>query len=100
MPEPAIYFNNFSHTYEDGTEALKNVSFSVTCGESLGLIGHNGSGKTTLLMHIVGILEPDSRVYVSELPLSYAHNRRGCGFRSFEYRNVTPGGTPESREGS
>ena len=70
MPEPAIRFNNFSHTYEDGTEALNDVSFSVACGESLGLIGHNGSGKTTLLMHIVGILEPNSRVYVSDLPVS------------------------------
>ena len=70
MPEPAICFNNFSHTYEDGTEALNNVSFSVACGESIGLIGHNGSGKTTLLMHIVGILEPDSRVYVLELPVN------------------------------
>ena len=70
MLEPAICFNNFSYKYEDGTEALNNVSFSVVRGESVGLIGHNGSGKTTLLMHIVGILEPDSRVQVSGLPVT------------------------------
>ncbi len=70
MLEPAICFNNFSYKYDDGTEALKDVSFSISSGESVGLIGHNGSGKTTLLMHIVGILEPDSRVHVSGLPVT------------------------------
>jgi ABC-2 type transport system ATP-binding protein len=38
--------------------ALKDVTFEVAEGESLGLIGHNGSGKTTLLKVIAGILRP------------------------------------------
>jgi cobalt/nickel transport system ATP-binding protein len=69
MPEPAIRFENFSHTYEDGTKAVEDVTFSVSAGESIGLIGHNGSGKTTLFMHIVGILEPDCCVNVCGLPV-------------------------------
>jgi len=40
--------------------ALKDVTFDVQEGESLGLIGHNGSGKTTLLKVIAGILRPTS----------------------------------------
>jgi len=40
--------------------ALSNVSFSVTKGEILGIIGLNGSGKTTLLQVIAGIHPPDS----------------------------------------
>ncbi|MFA6472172.1 MAG: ABC transporter ATP-binding protein [Candidatus Latescibacterota bacterium] len=70
MPESCIAFNDFSYTYEDGACALSGVTFSISRGESVGLIGHNGSGKSTLLMHTVGILEPDSRVIVSGLPVT------------------------------
>ncbi|MEP6476845.1 MAG: polysaccharide ABC transporter ATP-binding protein [Actinomycetota bacterium] len=42
--------------------ALRDVSFEVRQGESLGLIGHNGSGKTTLLKVIAGIIRPTEGV--------------------------------------
>lgn len=38
--------------------ALKDVSFSVNKGETLGLIGRNGAGKSTMLKIISGILKP------------------------------------------
>jgi lipopolysaccharide transport system ATP-binding protein len=40
--------------------ALKDVSFTVPTGQTLGLIGHNGSGKSTTLKLITRILEPTS----------------------------------------
>lgn len=40
--------------------AVKDVSFVLRRGESLGLIGPNGSGKTTLLRIISGLIKPDT----------------------------------------
>jgi ABC-2 type transport system ATP-binding protein len=42
--------------------ALRDVSFDVPQGSTLGLIGHNGSGKTTTLKVIAGILRPTAGV--------------------------------------
>lgn len=41
-------------------EALKDISFDLNVGESVGLVGHNGSGKSTLLKVIGGIISPTS----------------------------------------
>src|SRR5919109_171910 len=40
--------------------ALRDVSFGVARGESLGLVGHNGAGKSTALKLMTRILEPTS----------------------------------------
>jgi len=47
-------------------DALKHVSFSLSGGDRLGIIGLNGAGKSTLLKMIVGIYPPQTgTVYVS-----------------------------------
>lgn len=44
-----IEFKNVSYTYPDtGITALKNISFSVEPGKTIGIIGKSGSGKTTI----------------------------------------------------
>jgi ABC-type polysaccharide/polyol phosphate transport system ATPase subunit len=42
----------------DAFWSLRNVSFTLNAGETLGLIGPNGAGKTTLLRLLSGISEP------------------------------------------
>lgn len=50
----------FGKRYSHEFTAVKDVSFDLKKGESLGLIGRNGSGKSTLLRVLCGILQPTS----------------------------------------
>jgi ABC-2 type transport system ATP-binding protein len=47
-------------TISDNFDAVKDVSFTIEQGESVGLMGLNGSGKSTLLKMINGVMRPDA----------------------------------------
>lgn len=60
----AIEVRNLSHIYSPGMPdeqiALDNVSFDISDGEVVAIIGHTGSGKSTLLQHLNGLLKATS----------------------------------------
>lgn len=68
--------------YQSGngeTEALKNISFSVSEGEYISIVGPSGCGKSTLLSIIAGLLEPTAgRVLLDGLPVDPASG--GIGY--------------------
>ncbi|MBN1122018.1 MAG: phosphonate ABC transporter ATP-binding protein [Anaerolineae bacterium] len=53
-----LEIRNLTKIYDDGTVALKNVSFTVEQGEFLIIIGLSGSGKSTLLRCINRLIDP------------------------------------------
>jgi energy-coupling factor transporter ATP-binding protein EcfA2 len=54
----AVEIANLSYRFHDGSQALKDISFTVEPGERVGVVGPNGAGKSTLLWHLNGLL-PD-----------------------------------------
>ena len=61
-----ISTENLIHTYSPGTPfektAVDGVSFTLTSGEVMGVIGHTGSGKSTLIRHLNGLMKPTSGI--------------------------------------
>ncbi|MDD2680960.1 MAG: ABC transporter ATP-binding protein [Patescibacteria group bacterium] len=96
MVKPLIQFDNIIKTYISGdlvTEVLKDLSFTISKGEFVSIMGPSGSGKSTL-MHILGLLErPTSGNYhfanknintLDDEDLAHLRNREiGFVFQSF-----------------
>jgi zinc transport system ATP-binding protein len=55
--DPLILVENISFGF-NGLEVLQDVSFTISPGDFVALIGPNGSGKTTLIRIILGLLKP------------------------------------------
>ena len=89
---PAL-FNWFGQERCGRTQALDRVTFSVSKGSTLVLLGPNGSGKTTTLKLISTMLLPDSgnvRVAGLDTLRDGKHVRRQVGFAVANERSFFP----------
>lgn len=75
------FLNPFGKRYHQDFYALKNVSFEVKKGETVGIIGKNGSGKSTILQIIAGVLTPTNGNVIVNGKVS-ALLELGTGFNS------------------
>ncbi len=57
---PVAQLQHVTLRFENGTQALDDVSLSVARGEHLCVLGANGSGKSTLASVLCGLLAPDA----------------------------------------
>lgn len=73
MSHHIVAVKELQYTYPDGTAAIQGISFRITHGEAVAIVGANGAGKSTLLMHLNGYLTPrKGTVIIGDLPLTKA----------------------------
>lgn len=87
--------------YSKDFYALKDISFDVKRGETIGIIGTNGSGKSTLLKILTGVVAPSGGSYevngkVSALlELGAGFNMEYTGLQNIDLQGVMMGYTEE-----
>ncbi len=96
--------NPFGKKYHHDFYALKDVSFEIKKGETVGIIGKNGAGKSTLLKIITGVLTPTSgEVHVngkiaSLLELGAGFNPEMTGMENIYLNGTIMGFTKEEMD--
>ena len=79
-----IEFRHVDFSYEKDRPVLRDLSFRIEKGESVGLIGANGAGKSTVMKLLLGLLTPTSgEILVDGVPVgkkTLAEIRRKLGF--------------------
>jgi len=71
MSKKVIVVDNIDYKYPDGYRAINHVSFYVSEGEKLGIIGANGAGKSTMLKLLTGILNAENgKITVNDILLN------------------------------
>jgi NitT/TauT family transport system ATP-binding protein len=70
--EPSVRFDAVTKRFEDGTEALRAVSFTVPPGQFVALVGPSGCGKSTVLRLTSGLATPTAgQIDVHASPVGY-----------------------------
>ena len=78
-----IEFKNVSFSYEKSAKVIKDMSFMIEDGESVGLIGANGAGKSTIMKLLLGLVFGEGQVLIDGIEVkkdTLPQIRRKLGF--------------------
>jgi peptide/nickel transport system ATP-binding protein len=70
MKKPLLEIKNLSISFARGEEELsvvKELSYTIAQGETLGIVGESGSGKSITSLSIMGLLHPSARIKKGEI---------------------------------
>jgi ATP-binding cassette subfamily B protein len=93
IPDPkvtSIEFRNVSFAYQEGKPMIQNISFAVTGGQSIALVGHNGAGKSTLIKLLLRLYDPTegeilvNGVNIKEYQLKAYRELFGVAFQDYK----------------
>ena len=78
-----IVFDHVNFSYQDGKPVLQDISFSVSAGQTVAVLGATGSGKTTLMLLLQRLYDPTGgRILFDDTPsvnIRRAYLRRHVG---------------------
>lgn len=79
---PIIKIDNISKSYQEGVDAIDNVSMEINKGEFVFVVGPSGSGKSTLIRLLLKEIEPTSgKIYVNGKDISGLKRRQTSKYR-------------------
>lgn len=70
-----VEFKDITFAYKEGTDVLHNVNFSVSEGETVGLVGHTGSGKSSIINLLFRFYDPQKGQVIIDGQVIEDYNR-------------------------
>ena len=72
----AIDFDKVSFGYDEANDAIKDLSFTIDAGKTLGVLGLTGSGKSTLVSLIPRLMDYDGSIKIDGVELNTIAKRK------------------------